>query len=88
MVNQTTSALSGMAEIAGYVRRSHDTVLLWVRTMDFPAVKIGGIWESDRGLIDEWKRSVVRGENLSARPDVEVVSRPQKKLSSRNKGKR
>lgn len=56
----TSTALSGMSEICQYVRRSHDTVLNWIRTMDFPAKKIGGVWESDRVLIDEWRRGEIQ----------------------------
>ena len=49
------AALTGMAEIAAYVRRSEATVLNWIRTLDFPARKIGGMWESDTELADQWR---------------------------------
>ena len=54
-----STALSGMNEICQYVRRSPATVLNWIRTRDFPAKKIGGVWESDRVLVDEWKRGLI-----------------------------
>ncbi len=60
MVREST-ALSGMRAICDYVNRSEPTVLSWIREMDFPAKKIGGIWESDRRLIDEWRRLLVAG---------------------------
>ena len=49
------AALTGMAEIAAYMRRSEATVLTWIRTLDFPARKIGGMWESDTELADQWR---------------------------------
>ncbi len=52
--------LSGMDEIGEYVRRSPVTVLDWIRTKEFPATKIGGIWESDTVLIDEWRREQIQ----------------------------
>lgn len=62
MVNQEHDppALSGMNEICQYVRRSPDTVLNWIRAYDFPAQKIGGVWESDKDLIDQWRREWIR----------------------------
>ncbi len=54
--------LSGMDEIAGYARRSSVTVLDWVRHLSFPASKIGGIWESDTFLIDQWRREQIQKE--------------------------
>jgi hypothetical protein len=51
-VNDT---LSGMKAICDYVHRSEPTVLSMVRSYGFPAKKVGGIWESSRSLIDEWK---------------------------------
>ena len=49
--------LNGMKEIAGYVRRSESTVVGWIRDMDFPAKKIGGIWEASKKEIDAWKKA-------------------------------
>jgi hypothetical protein len=58
MVSET--ALVGMAEICEYVRRSDATVLKLIRDEGSPAKKIGGIWESDKLLIDEWRVQVLR----------------------------
>ncbi len=46
--------LTGMKEITRYANGSEATILGWIRDMDFPATKVGGIWESDKGLIDSW----------------------------------
>lgn len=46
--------LCGMKEIANYARRSESTILAWVRDMDFPAKKVGGIWESNSAAVDRW----------------------------------
>jgi hypothetical protein len=47
--------LTGMKEICAYAKRSEATVLGWIRDLDFPARKIGGIWESNSSLVDKWK---------------------------------
>ena len=61
MVMRNEAALSGMAEICEYVRRSDATVLSWIRSRKFPARKLGGVWESDKTLIDEWRRLQIIG---------------------------
>lgn len=53
------TALSGMKEIADYMRRSESTVLALIRDFDFPAKKIGGVWESDTELADAWRRKQI-----------------------------
>ena len=53
------SALSGMKEICDYIHRSEATVLEWIRTSGLPATKLGGIWESDSDLIDQWKKELI-----------------------------
>jgi len=53
------AALVGMIEIAQYVRRSEATVLKLHREYEFPAVKIGGTWESDTAKIDQWRLSMI-----------------------------
>jgi len=52
----------GMGFISDYVKRSDATVLKWIRELEFPAVKIGGIWESTTEAIDEWKTKLVNGK--------------------------
>jgi len=53
--------LTGMKEITAYARRSEATILTWVRDMDFPARKIGGVWESNTALVDQWKLMQIQG---------------------------
>lgn len=52
------TALHGMKDIASYTHRSESTVLKWIVQAEFPASKVaGGIWVSDKLLIDDWFRS-------------------------------
>ena len=51
------TALSGMKAICKHFDRSEVTVLALIRDEDFPATKIGGIWESDTELISEWRKN-------------------------------
>lgn len=55
-----TAPLSGIKAICDFCRSigfrsAESTVLQLVRDEDFPAKKTGGIWESDEGLIVEWR---------------------------------
>ena len=60
MVMETT-ALMGMKEIAGFLRRSESTVLdVYIRQLAAPITKIGGRWESDVVLLEEWRREMIR----------------------------
>ena len=54
------SGLSGMKEICQYCGRSEATILRLIRDEGFPAVKIGGSWESDREEITTWRREKIR----------------------------
>lgn len=58
--------LVGMKEICNYLRRSEATVLNMIRDMDLPARKVLGVWESDTGLIDEWRVKTLSGGNGQA----------------------
>lgn len=58
---QAGRPLTGMKEIAHYARRSEVTILTWIRDMDFPARKIGGVWESNTSLVDQWKIAQIQG---------------------------
>ncbi len=49
------AALSGMKEICRHMSRSEATILELIRDLDFPAVKIKGMWESDTELISQWR---------------------------------
>jgi hypothetical protein len=57
-----------MKAICDYVKRSESTVLDWIRNWNFPAQKIGGIWESDRELIDQWRKEQIGGVAKKEQP--------------------
>ena len=59
MVKRKDTVLSGMNEIAAYLKRSPTTVLHLIRTMGFPAKKIGGTWESDSLYVDKWREQMI-----------------------------
>jgi hypothetical protein len=54
------TALSGMKEICNHFGRSESTVLILIRDADFPATKIGGVWESDTELVAEWRKERIK----------------------------
>lgn len=64
MVAEASTALVGMTEISGYMRRSEKTMLDLIRFEGFPARKVGGIWESDRLLADDWRRKRIIQGNI------------------------
>lgn len=53
------TALVGKKDISRYAKRSWQTVKGWIERRKFPAKKIDGIWESDKILVDEWKREQI-----------------------------
>lgn len=65
--NTINTGLVGLKEICEYCGYSDKRVLALVRDHGFPAVKINGNWESDKILIDKWRREKIRqgqGGNL------------------------
>lgn len=58
-VKQDTQ-LMGMQEICRYVGRCERVVRQWIRHEGFPAVKLGGEWISDTGLIILWRRDRIK----------------------------
>ena len=56
------SSLTGMQEIVQASGYSRQTVEKFIKHENFPAVKIGGRWSSDRTLIVEWKREKIIGK--------------------------
>lgn len=52
---QYTRPLHGMKAICGYMQKSENTVLKYIRKEGLPAGKIGGEWVSDAGRIDQWR---------------------------------
>jgi hypothetical protein len=53
-------SLVGKKEISVYARRSWQVVKRWIQNDGFPARKIDGVWESDAGLVDDWKRAKIK----------------------------
>ena len=58
--------LSGMKAICDYVNRTEPTVLAYIKSQAFPAKKVGGIWESRKGLIDAWREVYFNNESLAS----------------------
>jgi len=75
------AGLSGMKDICNYVSMSEATILNWIRTMDFPAKKLGGIWMSDTELIDRWRINIISG-TVAPQP-TNQQTRPEPKLTTR-----
>ena len=50
-----------MAAICKYMNRSEATILSYIRKREFPATKLadGNIWESDKLLINDWRRDQI-----------------------------
>lgn len=47
--------IRGKMAICQAVQRSWKVVRKWIAHEGFPAVKIDGVWESHRKLIDDWR---------------------------------
>ncbi len=61
-MTKSETALVGMAEICAYMQRSEKTMLDLIKNENFPAKKLGGIWESDTLLADKWRRKRINQE--------------------------
>jgi len=80
MVKRSSTALQGMKEIGAYVNRSEATVLDWIRNLDFPANKMdGGIWESDKTAIDDWRRKMITGPKIRKKEEKSSTKKKIKK---------
>ena len=53
--------LIGQKEIVEFTRRNWRVIKVLIETKGFPAVKVGGRWESDTELIREWRRKQILG---------------------------
>ena len=67
MATSDTNALSGMKDIRDYCRSiqlasSEASVLMMIHHYGFPARKIGGIWESNKESINNWRKQFVEGK--------------------------
>ncbi len=56
------AGLTGMKEICNYCKLSESTLTKRISEEDLPAVKIGGIWESDTEDIDQWRRQKIKSK--------------------------
>jgi len=79
------TALIGMKEICGYLRKSEVTVLDMIRSYGLPAKKVRGyIWESDTDLIDQWRRALIAAEAGDPAPPP-PPKKPKRRLSRHKK---
>ena len=77
------AGLSGMKDICKHCNRSEATILAWIRTRDFPAVKITGSWESDTEAIDEWRKQQIDDRARSENRPQRVKSRYRSSAKTR-----
>jgi len=53
------AGLYKMEDITKYCKVSESIILFWSRELNFPAVKIKGMWISDTELIDRWRQRLI-----------------------------
>ncbi len=49
--------MHGMAALCALANRSEATLLDWIRTRDFPAVKVDEEWTADRNQVVDWLKN-------------------------------
>jgi len=62
-----TTALSGMNAIRDFCRSiqlasTEATVIMLIKNYGLPAKKMGGVWQSDKGLILDWRKLYIAGK--------------------------
>jgi len=89
---KTGSALSGMTAIRDFNRSinlasSEASVIQMIRDEEFPAKKLGGIWESDKDMIIAWRKSrlVSKKESLLPTTTKTVADKAKSKGNRKNK---
>lgn len=87
-VIKPSTNLSGLEEISQYARRSKATVLDWIKNEGFPAAKLGHVWESDKEMIDQWKRDRIDMSRRAAQAATAPQPRKRQKLSISTKQER
>jgi predicted DNA-binding transcriptional regulator AlpA len=70
-VEVNDDALVGMTAICEYMGKSKGTMLRLIRESDFPAVKIGQEWFSDRDMIAEWRKKII-AENKKIEKTLDI----------------
>ena len=63
-LNLNKTILVGTKEISNYTGRSWNTILDWIENRGFPARMIDSRWESDKQLIDNWRRIRLLGADI------------------------
>ncbi len=74
-----TTTLSGMNAIRDFCRSiqlasTEVTIIMLIKNYRLPAKKIGGVWQSDKELIMNWRKQYISGkieENMSNKPSPE-----------------
>ncbi len=59
MINER-KILIGSNKIEDYVGRSWEIVLEWIKTKNFPVIRLGNRWESYPDDIDRWRKSIIK----------------------------
>lgn len=77
------TALSGMTAIRDFCRSinlpsSEVTIIQLIKEEEFPARKLGGVWESDKEEITSWRRSRLRGEAVTSNENKEHAENKKK----------
>ncbi|MBW2342516.1 MAG: hypothetical protein JRF53_00625 [Deltaproteobacteria bacterium] len=73
------TALNGMGEITNYYGFSAPTILALIRHRGFPANKLSGIWASDTGLIDQWRKDQILNGSMKKQPKKKGEKQPVKR---------
>jgi uncharacterized protein (DUF2147 family) len=84
-----TTALSGMKAIRDFCRSinlasAEASVINMIHACQFPAKKIGGIWESNQESIKTWRKKYVDGE---IKIENTKIKPPKKKIQQNMKRK-
>lgn len=93
LLAKAQTALSGMKSISLFCRSinlssSESSIINMIQACDFPARKIGGIWESDKAMIIEWRLRFISGEVTPAAKEKQKPEPPAKRIQPNVKGKR
>ena len=78
---ENNTILSGMKAISEYCRSINmasapDTILALIRDESFPARKLGGIWESEKILIQAWRIKRLTETPLPPEPPPTTPEKP------------
>jgi hypothetical protein len=76
----TETALSGMKAIADYcgvvgLPRTYASITQLINQSRFPARKLLGIWESDKEMIDQWRKKYITEEYPERQPKRKKIKK-------------